>query len=161
MKVCKKCNIEKNLSEFAKRTKCKDGYNIYCKECDYKWNKKSYYKTSEKRNKYLINRRRKLAQERNELIKSMGLKCKVCGFNHPAALDFHHIDPKEKFKTVSDLKWSGCSHETFITEIEKCDVLCSNCHRIKHWTEKLIGGGKAYAMEDISARLADAEKRDR
>jgi hypothetical protein len=136
MKVCKKCNIEKELSEFSKRTKCNDGYNIYCKECDYTWNRKSYYKTSKSRNKYLIDRRRRLAQERNELIRSMGLKCNVCGFDHPASLDFHHRDPKDKFKDISVLKWSGCSDETFIKEIEKCDVLCSNCHRIEHWNGK-------------------------
>jgi hypothetical protein len=136
MKVCKKCNIEKELSKFSKRAKCNDGYNIYCKECGYTWNRKSYYKTSKSRNKYLIDRRRRLAQERNELIKSMGLKCKVCGFNHPASLDFHHRNPEDKLKDISVLKWSGCSNETFIKEIEKCDVLCSNCHRIEHWVEK-------------------------
>ena len=96
-------------------------------------------------------------EERDELIRSLNLKCKICGFNHPSALDFHHIDPKEKFKTVSDLKWSGCSHETFITEIKKCDVLCSNCHRIEHWNKKLSGGEKAYATEDISSSHEDAE----
>ena len=157
MKICKKCNNQKPLEDFVKKSKSKDGYGIYCKQCEYEWNKKSYYRTSGSRNKYLIERRRRIAKERDELIRSLNLKCKICGFNHPAALDFHHINPKEKFKTVSDLKWSGCSHETFIAEIEKCDVLCSNCHRIEHWNEKLSGGEKAYATEDISARLADAD----
>ena len=140
MKICLKCNQEKKLDNFPKRTKSKDGYNSNCKMCQNEQSKQDYYRTSGERNKYLIGRRRKLAQERNELITSMELKCKVCGFDHPAALDFHHRDPEDKLRDISVLKWSGCSNETFIREIEKCDVLCSNCHRIEHWNEKLTGG---------------------
>ncbi len=157
MRICKKCNIEKDLSEFSKRSKSKDGYNIYCKKCDYIWNKKSYDKTSGKRNKYLIDRRRKLAQERNELIKSMGLKCKICGINHPAVLDFHHVNPEEKFKDISILKWSGCSDEIFLKEIKKCEVLCANCHRIEHWNNKLLSGEMSILTADTSPSPGDAE----
>ena len=131
-KVCNKCKIPKELEKFTKRTVNKDGYSTICKECEYEGNRKSYYRTSGKRNEYLINRRRKLAQERNELILTLNLKCERCGFDHPAALDFHHIDPKNKLKNVSTLKWSGCSNETFLNEIKKCIVLCANCHRIEH-----------------------------
>jgi hypothetical protein len=99
MKACKKCNNQKPLEDFVKKSKSKDGYGVYCKQCEYEWNKKSYHRTSGKRNKYLVERRRRLAKERDELIRSLNLKCKICGFDHPAALDFHHIDPKEKFKT--------------------------------------------------------------
>jgi hypothetical protein len=139
MKVCSKCKQEKELDDFPKRKKSKDGYNNNCKKCEYELSKKSYYKLSKKRNQYLIERRRKLAQERNELIKKLNLSCKECDENHPATLDFHHINSDEKYKTVSDLKWSGCSNETFLKEIEKCDVLCANCHRKLHWEEKLTG----------------------
>jgi len=143
MKICSKCKQEKELIDFIKRSKSKDGYSSYCKQCEYEWSKKSYYRTSGKRNKHIIERRRRLAEERNKLISSLNLKCKICGFDHPAVLDFHHIDPKEKFKTVSDLKWSGCSNETFLNEIKKCDILCSNCHRIEHWNKKLSSGETA------------------
>ena len=63
-----------------------------------------------------------------------GLKCEKCGFNHPAALDFHHSNPEEKEFNISTLKHIG-SKEKLIKEIEKCVVLCANCHRIHHYDE--------------------------
>jgi hypothetical protein len=59
-----------------------------------------------------------------------------CGFNHPAALDFHHVDPKEKenniHRLVSDGRWARVYEE-----IKKCIVLCANCHRLHHYDEAL------------------------
>ena len=62
------------------------------------------------------------------------LKCSVCEFSHPAALDFHHIDPSEKEFTLGSIRES-ISKEKFLKEIEKCVVLCANCHRIHHYEE--------------------------
>lgn len=59
-------------------------------------------------------------------------KCKKCGFKHPAALQFHHRDPSIKDDTVSH----GTAHwglKRLKLEIAKCDILCANCHCIKHW----------------------------
>ena len=56
------------------------------------------------------------------------LSCIYCGFKHPAAIDLHHRDFKNKSGNVSELLWRrGLS---FVKkEIEKCDPVCSNCHR--------------------------------
>jgi len=132
-KICIKCKISKKLEEFWKCKKNIDGFNNKCKICSSNENKKSYFRTSGKRNKYIINRRRNQSIERNEYIKSLNIKCERCGFNNPAALDFHHKNPKEKKDTIGNLKWSGCSNEVFKNEIEKCIVLCANCHRIEHY----------------------------
>lgn len=64
------------------------------------------------------------------------LKCSMCKENHPACLDFHHIDPTEKEATVSQLVAWGRSQEEILIEISKCIILCSNCHRKHHWNEK-------------------------
>jgi len=63
------------------------------------------------------------------------LKCTKCGFSHVAALDFHHVNPKEKEHAVSKLI-SNKRFTTAIEEIKKCIVLCANCHRIHHYEEK-------------------------
>ena len=67
--------------------------------------------------------------------------CIDCGYNaHSAALDFDHRDPKTKlFKVAaaSSRKW-----ETVLEEIEKCDVRCSNCHRIKHQRKAASDGAQ-------------------
>lgn len=65
------------------------------------------------------------------------LSCEVCGFNHPGALDFHHIDPATKDRAVSRMIYDKCSKEKVLEEIKKCKVLCSNCHRILHYEERM------------------------
>ena len=63
------------------------------------------------------------------------LKCAKCGFSHPAALDFHHTDPTKKDAIVSKFSKDG-QYKRAMEEIEKCVVLCSNCHRIHHYEER-------------------------
>ena len=62
------------------------------------------------------------------------LKCTKCEQNHPAALDFHHVDPSEKENLVSKLVSQGC-FAAAMEEVQKCVVLCANCHRIHHYEE--------------------------
>lgn len=57
--------------------------------------------------------------------------CVRCGFNDPRALEFHHRDPAQKEFKISEKAWSY-SWERVLEEVAKCDVLCSNCHRIEH-----------------------------
>ncbi len=60
------------------------------------------------------------------------LKCKNCKENHPSCLEFHHIgDDKEHH--VGRMPNEGYSVKRILEEIEKCEVLCANCHRKKHW----------------------------
>lgn len=61
------------------------------------------------------------------------LECSECGEDHPRCLDFHHKDSSTKVLAVSTMVLSGFSKETILDEINKCDVLCSNCHRKEHW----------------------------
>ena len=51
---------------------------------------------------------------------------------HSCQLDFHHFDPKQKTKPISVMY--GCSKKRIAKEINKCIVLCSNCHRLFHNT---------------------------
>ena len=60
------------------------------------------------------------------------MKCQKCGFSHPAALDFHHKNENEKEYDVSQLVRNG-NKDKILKEIEKCIILCSNCHRIHHY----------------------------
>jgi hypothetical protein len=64
------------------------------------------------------------------------LSCEECGFSHPGALDFHHIDPTLKDRAISQMVYHKCSESKILKEISKCKVLCANCHRILHWKER-------------------------
>ena len=61
-------------------------------------------------------------------------KCAVCGESHWATLDFHHIDPKTKIASVPTIACKG-TLSGLQREIEKCVVLCSNCHRKLHLSD--------------------------
>ena len=62
------------------------------------------------------------------------LACVDCGEAHPATLDFHHVDPKEKERSLGDIGKYGWSRAKALAEIAKCVILCANCHRKRHWT---------------------------
>lgn len=68
-----------------------------------------------------------------ELISLCGGGCKNCGYKkNISALEFHHRDPTKK-KIVLDLKSLGNnSMKTILEELDKCDLLCANCHRELH-----------------------------
>ena len=60
-----------------------------------------------------------------------GSCCKVCGFNASLkALEFHHLDPATKDISISAAKSIGL--ERFNKELEKCILVCANCHRQIH-----------------------------
>jgi len=62
-------------------------------------------------------------------VELLGGKCSICGLvDNPAVYDFHHRDPKEKDVGISQAKsWAAIEKE-----LEKCDLVCSNCHRKLH-----------------------------
>ena len=65
------------------------------------------------------------------------LKCEECPEDNVATLDFHHRDPSQKEMAVSDLVKRQWSKKRILEEIDKCSVLCSNCHRKLHWKDIL------------------------
>ncbi|HSK73379.1 MAG TPA: hypothetical protein VK892_16885 [Pyrinomonadaceae bacterium] len=67
----------------------------------------------------------------NELKK--GLSCERCSESHPATLQFHHLDPKEKEFSIGMYRHGRFSKERLLKEIAKCEVICANCHAREHW----------------------------
>lgn len=68
-----------------------------------------------------------------EAILSRGGKCEKCGYDHNiAALDFHHINPEEKEFEIDLRKFSNLSLEKLQKELDKCILVCANCHRELH-----------------------------
>jgi len=129
MKICSKCKQEKELIEFNKH---RYGVTSWCKECVRSRSKQHYEENGislkEKKKLYIQQRREWF----NEFKKT--LKCIKCGENHIACLDFHHRDPKQKEFSIAGAV-SHSNKEKVIKELEKCDVLCANCHRKHHYEE--------------------------
>ena len=95
--------------------------------------RRRYYHRNKESQKIKIISRKKSITEWAKNLKSK-LKCEICGFNHPAALDFHHNNPKEKDMEISMAMRNGWSKKRILSEIEKCKILCANCHRVFHNT---------------------------
>jgi len=62
-------------------------------------------------------------------INLLGGKCVLCGYDsHPGVLDFHHVDASTKMFGISSGGLSR-SWESIYNEIQKCILVCANCHR--------------------------------
>lgn len=69
---------------------------------------------------------------KRELVEACGNCCQDCGQSYPLEVyDFHHRDPKTKSITVGR-SMNSISRAALYEEVKKCDLLCSNCHRIRH-----------------------------
>ena len=58
--------------------------------------------------------------------------CAHCPEKDPVCLEFHHVDPDLKDINIADIANKGWGDKRLMSEIEKCEVLCSNCHKKEH-----------------------------
>jgi len=76
-----------------------------------------------------------LKRRKNLKMKSVeykGGECTVCGYNKCVdALEFHHLDPDEKDFGIASSGYTR-SWEKIRTELDKCILVCSNCHKEIH-----------------------------
>jgi hypothetical protein len=97
----------------------------FCKECQRAYSKQHYQ--NNKARYYERNERQRL-RLKQILIEAKAKSCKDCGVQYPPyVMDFDHLDDSEKLDDVSRL--TRFTKKKLLTEIAKCDVVCSNCHR--------------------------------
>ena len=139
MRTCTMCKLDlpEDDTNFASRhDRGKKQFQSNCRECQ-----KNY------RRQHYLNNKQKYIDKSQEYKKTFTewfieykktLSCECCGENRYWVLDFHHKDPKEKDLEVS-LVVRQCSKQKLLEEIEKCMVVCSNCHRDIHYKERQAG----------------------
>ena len=100
------------------------------KAYDRKW----YSLHRKDRNKYIRkNQRERMQKRKNRIYEEAGDKCSKCGYDKcRAALEFHHLNSDEKHPYVARMFNNGLSYKKIKAEIEKCILLCANCHREVH-----------------------------
>ena len=129
-KTCCMCKQSKELICFHKRKKSVDGHQNICKDCT-KQSTKKYYTQHTDEHKRICSLRKKNARECNNKIQreiKASYGCQLCSESEPCCLEFHHI--KEKSFNVAEHLYKKLEH--LLTEMEKCTVLCSNCHKKVH-----------------------------
>jgi hypothetical protein len=128
MRRCARCGEEKSTSEFGWKNKAKTRLMSYCRPCvaansreHYAANKTSYLARIGRNNK-------RLRDERTQFLLDYFVDhpCVDCGETDPVVLDFDHLRDKE-FSIGHEL--ASQPWERVLAEIDKCDVVCANCHR--------------------------------
>ena len=98
-----------------------------------------YYHEVEKKNPAMARRRSELRQQTRDRLMAVvrerrrASTCARCGETRPATLDFHHPDGAAKEGDIATLVRLGASVARITAEMDKCEVLCSNCHRQEHF----------------------------
>lgn len=81
--------------------------------------------------------------------------CVQCGESDPRCLDLHHLDSTEKSLGISEMITRGTSKPLLSEEMEKCEVLCTNCHRAEHMDE--FGRAPEIELREQPYRLVERE----
>jgi hypothetical protein len=122
--ICSKCKVAPSLS-----------YHCYCKVC-HNDRQKLYYQDHPRSTDESLQRRR---QETRELVqRAKDVPCMDCGIKYPRyVMDLDHVRGKKKFN-LSRATSHMHSLESILAEIEKCDVVCANCHRSRTFNRALV-----------------------
>lgn len=131
MKTCSKCNLEKQNSEFYVKNKKTGLLQSYCIIChnacsvrNYKAKKQAHYERQKKRRNTITEHYRKIKE----------VPCTDCKQEFPGyVMEFDHL--RDKKFTIGANFWKK-SKELVDAEIEKCDVVCANCHRIRTYKRR-------------------------
>jgi hypothetical protein len=153
MRICSSCNATLSLDYFRKRSMNR-GLERVCKTC---WRERERARMQIRiASGYTrVDNKKRACKARIDEIK-LALGCKDCGFNsHPAALDFDHLPGFEKSDTVATLVGAG-KLELALAEIDKCEVVCANCHRIRTAERKQYSGKP---QKPVNSRMLERAKR--
>lgn len=129
--TCSNCKEWKHISEFYENKKSSIGLTYRCKEC-------MNVATSASENKEargVYQKQRKI--DFYTLINNIkNVSCMDCGNLYPPqAMDFDHVRGIKEYN-IDTMR--GCNLNKILNEIAKCDVICSNCYRVRTKTRIFI-----------------------
>lgn len=118
-KKCPSCNVVKPGSDFYWQSGKRARQGSWCKSC---------------MNSQVVRRQQDYKKQAVEL---KGGKCSVCGYSkYLGALEFHHLDPYKKDLNIAMITQSSKKFKQLTEELDKCVLLCANCHREEHARQK-------------------------
>lgn len=127
MKICSRCKAEKSLEEFHRRG---TGYQSACMVCHRQY-VKNHYTTNRD---YYLEKSAKQTRETRAWLQSLkeSLPCTDCGEFFPYYVtQFDHVRGEKEFN-ISGSHRKG--QKAVLSEIQKCDLVCANCHAVRTWT---------------------------
>lgn len=140
-KICTKCKKEfpATTEFFHKSKQGRFGLHSWCKNCYRVYGKK--YQQDRRKTKGKVVRaydRNRAEKFKQKWVDYKGGKCSVCGYDKCiGALEFHHTNPEEKDFGISKSA-KGLCNEKIKKELDKCLLLCANCHREIHYANNRL-----------------------
>jgi hypothetical protein len=135
-KQCVSCKQVKPISEYNYKHRLIGKLHTHCRECQ-KGYKRKHYETHKEAYIAKAARQKEEAVKRNHQLVAEYLRmhpCVDCGEADIIVLEFDHRSSKDR--PIARLVQSGLSWQKILSEIEKCDVRCANCHRRKTARER-------------------------
>lgn len=150
-KKCSKCGENKPVVQFHSRKDRPGTLQPFCKQCGAK---------------AVSNREKRI---KLACIKYKGGKCESCGIesddSNTGIFEFHHAEPEHKDFSISSAKGKSIQHLT--TELDKCQLLCANCHVKRHremvnesgYKNKIAGNSERFLeVRHVKLEIATDEK---
>lgn len=129
-RVCSKCGPPAQpIDNFPWKSRLRDKRHDVCKSCTAARSGLWYENNKDRQLEYVRNNNQTYRQNARDYVFDYlsSHPCTICGERDPVVLEFHHRG--EKSNEVSRLMGRGASLDALKAEIEKCDVVCANCHR--------------------------------
>jgi hypothetical protein len=137
IKQCTVCKITKSYTDFYFRDRSAGRLHSQCKEC-YKTKRIGFMEEhyakygDEYRTRARIRKMVQKSDRQEKITRYLKDKhCEVCGISDIRVLDFDHLDQKTKKFSIARGLNNGWAWDVILEEIQKCRILCANCHRIR------------------------------
>ena len=144
-KVCPRCEKEQHISEYRLRhdRSLKKGYivpRVYCNTCRDIQNAGA----GVRKKRYAGDREERMKKTKKLLLHYFGERCSYihndgtqCDFKYvdPCQMEFDHKDPSTKKYNLTSGEAAAVSIDEYIEEVQKCQLLCANCHRLKTFVD--------------------------
>src|SRR5436305_10116394 len=136
-KTCSKCKVNKPVSEFNFKSTATGMRQSYCKECGKQLTRRHYRNNK----RQYLDRNVRSYMKRRELVRQIKTRaCADCGIQYPFyVMDFDHREGEIKEYELNRI--DRMTTRALLREIEKCDVVCSNCHRVRTYKRRIEHAG--------------------
>jgi hypothetical protein len=128
MKVCTKCNVEKDETEFSWSIRGEKRHSA-CNKCRAEERMDYYQRNKQKELKYKSERQANKREDARRFVFAylQNHPCVDCGESDPYVLTFDHVAGVKKMN-ISQMVNQGYSLDAIQREISLCVVRCANCH---------------------------------
>lgn len=132
MRTCSRCGKSKDEADFNRISRGRS--DAYCRSCRSAYFKSYRQKNKSRENDRVRSNKKRILGESTSMIDQMKTyPCSDCGLSfHGCAMDFDHTEDN-KVSGISAMRRGLSPAAAILSEIDKCELVCACCHRIRTW----------------------------